>query len=216
MSGHGRPRAAWDGLVQDVRYAVRTLRRDLGFALFALLILGLGIGANTAVFSIAQALLFRPLPFHEPGRLVWVANTGRSGGLSAVTSRTSNLRDWRRLNCSFDDLAGYFAFFDYGGLTLTGQGEPERLVGVGVTQSFLPVLGVHPMIGRGFVDEECIWNGRPAALLIHGFWQRRYASNPAILGQSMILNGEPTTIVGVLPPSFDSVPSSLPARGSIC
>lgn len=203
MAGQGKLRAAWDAIRQDVRYTARTLRRDAGFWVFALLILGLGIGANTAVFSIAQALLFRPLPFHDPERLVWVANTGRSAGLSSVTSRTSNLRDWRRLNRSFEDLAGYFAFFDYGGFTLTGQGEPERLVGVGVTETFLSVLGVQPIIGRGFVPEECVWNGRRAALLTHGFWQRRYASDPAIVGRSITLNDEPTTVVGVLPPAFD-------------
>ncbi len=193
----------WDSLIQDVRYSLRTLRRDLGFGVFALLILALGIGANTAVFSIAQALLLRPLPFQEPERLVWVANTGKSGGLSSVTSRTSNLRDWRRMNQSFVDLGGYFAFFDYGGYTLSGQGEPERLVGVGVTQSFLPVLGVQPAIGRNFVDEECLWNGRRAALLTHAFWERRFASNPSIVGQSLTINNEPTTVVGVLPDSFD-------------
>jgi predicted permease len=197
------PRNGWDPLIQDARYCLRTLRRDLGFALFALLILALGIGANTAVFSIAQALLLRPLPFHEPERLVWVANVGRGGGLSAVTSRTSNLRDWRRMNTSFADLGGYFAFFDYGGYTLSGQGEPERLVGVGVTQTFLPVLGVQPAIGRNFVDEECLWNGRKAALLTHTFWERRFSSNPAVVGQSLTINNEPTTIVGVLPESFD-------------
>ena len=171
--------------------------------IFALLIIGFGIGANTAVFSIAQALLFRPLPFHEPERLVWVANTGVGGGLSAVTSRTSNLRDWRKMNRSFEDLGAYFAFFDYGGLTLTGMGEPERLVGVGVTESFLSVLGVNPMLGRGFVPEECVWNGRKAVILTHGFWQRRYASDPAIVGKSMTIDNEPNTIVGVLPPTFD-------------
>jgi predicted permease len=193
----------WDSLIQDVRYSLRTLRRDMGFGLFALMILALGIGANTAVFSIAQALLLRPLPFHEPERLVWVANTGKTGGLSSVTSRTSNLRDWRRMNQSFADLGGYFAFFDYGGYTLSGAGEPERLVGVGVTQTFLPVLGIQPAIGRNFVDEECLWNGRRAALLTHAFWERRFASNPSIVGQPLTINNEPTTVVGVLPASFD-------------
>ena len=203
MAAQGAFRRAWDGLAQDVRYTARSIRRDAGFGVFALLILALGIGANTAVFSIANALLLRELPFHEPGRLVWIANAGRSTGLSAVTSRTSNLRDWRKMNQSFVDLGGYFAFFDYLGYTLTGEGEPERLVGVGVTQTFLPVLGVQPALGRGFVDEECVWKGRPAAILTHHFWQRRFASDPAVVGRSVVLNDEPTTIVGVLPSSFD-------------
>jgi len=194
---------AWSGGLQDVRYAVRTLRRDAGLGVFAVLILGLGIGANTAVFSIASALVLEPLPFHEPARLAWVANTGRSSSLSAVTLRTSNLRDWRRMNRSFEDLGGYFAFFDYGGYTLTGAGEPERLAGVGVTETFLPVLGVEPMLGRGFVAEECVWNGRPAALLTYRFWQRRFGGDPAVVGQTLTLNDRPTTVVGVLPASFD-------------
>ena len=193
----------WSSVLQDARYAVRTLRRDAGLGIFAVLILGLGIGANTAVFSIAGALVLKPLPFHEPERLAWVANTGRGGGLSSVTLRTSNLRDWRRMNRSFEDLGGYFAFFDYGGYTLTGDGEPERLAGVGVTETFLPVLGVQPRLGRGFLAEECQWNGPPAALLTHRFWQRRFGGDPAIVGRTLTLNDRPTTVVGVLPASFD-------------
>ncbi len=193
---------AWDTLLQDVRYTLRTLRREPGFFTVAVLILGLGIGATTAIFSIVNAVLLRPLPFHNPERLVRVANTG-SGGLSAVTSRSSNLRDWRQLNKTFDDLAGYFAFFDYGSYNLIGEGEPERLVGVGVTQNFLPMLGVRPEMGRNFVDEECVWNGRPAALLTHGLWERQFHSDPTIVGRLIILNDKATTVVGVLPATFD-------------
>jgi predicted permease len=193
---------AWDSLSQDVRYAFRTLGREPGFFAVAVLIVGLGIGATTAMFSVVNPILLQQLPFRDPERLVRVANTG-TGGLSSVTSRASNLRDWRRLNESFEDLAGYFAFFDYGSYNLVGQGEPERLVGVGVTQNFLELLGVQPQLGRNFVDEECIWNGRPAALLTHSLWERRFASDPAIVGKSITLNNDPTTVVGVLPASFD-------------
>jgi predicted permease len=193
---------AWDSFSQDVRYAFRTLGREPGFFAVAVLIIGLGIGATTAMFSVLNPILLQQLPFREPERLVRVSNTG-SGGLSSVTSRASNLRDWRRLNESFEDLAGYFAFFDYGSYNLIGQGEPERLVGVGVTQNFLDLLGVQPQLGRNFVDEECIWNGRPAALLTHSLWERRFASDPAIVGQSITLNDKPTLVVGVLPASFD-------------
>jgi predicted permease len=193
---------AWDSFSQDVRYALRTLGREPGFFAVAVLIVGLGIGATTAMFSVVNPILLQQLPFRDPERLVRVANTG-TGGLSSVTSRASNLRDWRRLNESFEDLAGYFAFFDYGSYNLVGQGEPERLVGVGVTQNFLELLGVQPQLGRNFVDEECIWNGRPAALLTHSLWERRFASDPAIVGKSITLNNDPTTVVGVLPASFD-------------
>ena len=193
---------ALDSFRQDLTFTLRGLRRAPGFFTVAVLILGLGIGATTAVFSVVNAVLLRPLPFEEPERLVRVANTG-SGGLSSVTSRSSNLRDWARLNDSFDDLAAYYAFFDYERFTLSGRGEPEHLVGVGVTETFLDMLGVQPMLGRNFVAEECVWNGRPAVLLTHSFWERRFGADPNIVGQSLILNSDSVTVVGVLPASFD-------------
>jgi predicted permease len=190
-------------LAQDIRHTFRTLYRDGGFFAVAVLIIAIGIGANTAIFSIFNTLLFRPLPFQEPERLVWVANIGKGGGLSGVTSRASNLRDYRRLNQSFESLTGYYAFFDYRSYTLTGGGEPERVVVVGVAQNFLDTLGIQPELGRNFVDEECIWNGRPAVLLTHGFWMKRYGSDPSIVGRTITINEEPTTVVGILPATFD-------------
>ena len=200
-------------LWQDLRFGVRMLLKNPGFTTIALLTLALGIGANTAVFSAVNALLWRPLPFREPDRLVWISSnrninaaagslTAAESNLSGVTTQVGHFDDWRRLNQSFEDLAAYFAFFDYGSYTLTG-GEPERLSGVGVTQNFLDLLGVSPQLGRGFVDEECVWNGRGAALLSHSYWQRRFGADPAIVGQSITLNDKPTTVVGVLPASFD-------------
>jgi len=189
-------------LIQDVRYTLRSARRDAAFFSVAILIVGLGIGANTALFSVINPLLFRPLPFASPGDLVWIANTGGSG-LSGVTSRTSNLRDYRRLSESFESITGYFAFFDYSGYTLVGEGEPERLVGVGVARNFLEVLGVRTLLGRNFVEEESVWNGRPATLLTHGFWERRFGADEGIVGRTITLNDESTTVVGVLPASFD-------------
>jgi predicted permease len=186
-----------------VRYAFRTLLRDRGFFAVAVLIIGLGIGANTAIFSVINPLLLRPLPFHDPERLVWIANTGKGGGLSTATSRTSNLRDYRRLNQSFESLTGYNAFFDYRSYVLVGEGEPEPLVGVGVAQDFLDVLRIQPEIGRNFVNEECVWNGRRAVILTHSFWSRRFGSDPGIVGRSITLNDQVTAVVGVLPSSFD-------------
>src|SRR5262252_3727276 len=103
-----------DHLKQDLRYAIRTLRRDSGFCAAAVLIIALGIGINTAMFSVVNTLLFQPLRFTQSDRLVWVANTGADGGLSAVTSRVANYLDCRKLNLSFEDMTAYFAFFDYG------------------------------------------------------------------------------------------------------
>lgn len=189
-------------LLQDIRYALRSLRRDASFVAFAAIIIGLGVGATTAVFSVMRPLLLRPLPFQQPERLVWVAHRA-GGGMSSVTSRTSNLRDYRALNRSFDGLTGYFAFFDYMSYNLTGDGPPERLVGVGVARDFLDVLGIRPALGRNFVEEEGAWGGPPAAILTHGFWVRRFGGDRSIIGRTLVLNDQPTTVVGVLPRSFD-------------
>ena len=191
-----------DNFRQDVRFTFRTMRRDAGFCAVAVLILGLGIGANTAIFSVVNALLFRPLPFRDPARLVWIANTGTSG-LSGVTSRVANYQDWRTMNQSCEDLTAYFAFSDYASYTLIEKGEPERLSGFGVAQNFLDFLGVRPELGRNFVDEETRWNGRPAAILTHSLWERRFGSDPHVVGRTVTLNDKATTIVGVLPRSFD-------------
>ncbi len=189
--------------MNDLRFAFRQLVKNPGFTAVAVLTLALGIGANTAMFSVVNTLLFRPLPFREPKRLVWIANTMGGAGLSGVTTTVSNFEEWRKLNKSFEDLAAYFAFFDYGSYSLVGMGEPERLRGVGVSQNFLDVLGVRPKTGRGFVDEECKWNGKKAALLTDSFWKRRFGANPEIVGRSITLNDKPTEVVGILPPSFD-------------
>ena len=191
-----------DSLFRDIRYALRTLRRDAGFTAFAVLIVGLGIGASSTIFGVVNALLLRPLPFRDPSRLVWIANhDGR--GLSDQTTQVGHLLDLREQNRSFVDLAAYFAFYGVGDNKLTGQGEPERLSGVPVSQNFFPLLGVQPQLGRLFTAEECKWNGPRAVLLSHGLWERRFASDPGIVGRALTLNDEPVTVAGVLPASFD-------------
>jgi len=186
----------------DLRYTLRTLRRDLGFAMIAILILGVGIGSNTAIFSVLNTLLIRSLPFREPGRLVWITNTGTEG-LSGATSRVSNFNDVRKSNQCFEDMGSYMAFFGDGDATLTGRGEPERLGSVQVSQNFFEVLGVRPKLGRLFDDEEAKWHGRPAVLLSENLWERRFSSDPKIVGQAIILNDKPVTVIGVLPREFD-------------
>jgi hypothetical protein len=116
-----------ESLAQDLRYTLRTLKRDLGFTFFAVLIVGLGIGGSTVVFSAVHTLLVRPLPFHDPDRLVWIANGG-NGGLSGETVQVNHFLDLRAQNQSLSDLAGYFAFYGLGDSKLIGQGEPERLI----------------------------------------------------------------------------------------
>jgi putative ABC transport system permease protein len=189
-------------MMQDLRYTFRTMRREPGFCTVAVLTLALGIGANTAIFSVVNTLLLRPLPFRDAGRLVWIANTGTSG-LSGATTKVANYRDWRGMNQSFEDLTAYFAFSDYGSYNLIEAGEPERLSGFGVAQNFFDLLGVRPMLGRTFDSEECKWNGRKAVILTQGLWERRFGSDPHIVGRRITLNNDATTIVGVMPRSFD-------------
>jgi putative ABC transport system permease protein len=200
-----------DALRQDLRISLRRIRREPAFAAFVVLITALGVAATTAVFSVMSPLLLRPLPFREPDRLVWIALSADGTGLSAVTSRSSNLRDFRERASSFESLTGYFAFFEYSSFNLTGAGTPERLVGVGVAGNFLETLGVRPLLGRSFTAEESVWNGRAAMILTHGFWTRRFAADPTIVGRALTLNGTPTEVVGVLPPSFDFASTFTPA-----
>ena len=193
-----------DSIRQDLRYTFRALGRDRAFTTFAVLIVGLGIGASSTVFSIVNTLLVRPLPFRDPGRLVWIANhNAEDGDMSGATTQVNHLLDLREQNQSFSDVAAYFAFYGVGDNKLTGQGEPERLSGVPVSQNFFQLLGVQPQLGRLFTSEECKWNGPKTVLLSHGLWVRRFAADPGIVGRALRLNDEPVTVIGVLPASFD-------------
>jgi len=189
-------------LAQDLRHTVRTLRRDAGFAFFAILIAGLGIGASVTVFSVVNTLILRPLPFAAPDHLVWITNRDVSG-LSGQTTQVGHMLDLRERTQSLSAIAGYFAFYGVGDNLLSGTGEPERLSGVPVSENFFAVLGVTPQLGRVFNEQETRWQGPKAVMLAHGLWQRRFNGNPAIVGTALILNGEPHTVAGVLPASFD-------------
>src|SRR5262249_16142861 len=114
-----------------------------------------------------------------------------------------NFIDWRAEQQSFEELAAYYAFFDQNRFVLTGAGDPQRLRGVPISQNFLPLLGVQPMLCRNFADAECLLNGRKAVILSHAFWQRQFAGDTNVIGRSISLGGNATEIVGVLPPSFD-------------
>lgn len=193
------------GFVQDVGYAIKALRRDRAFFVFATLIIGLGIGASTAVFSVMSPLLIQPLPFEDPGRLVLVENGDGTGGLSGVTSRTSNVRDFRTEVRSFEALGGFNAFFDQSSYNLAGGGEPERLQGVEVTSNLLDILGIQMAAGRNFTEREGLQDAEDTMILTHGFWVRRFGGDPSVVGRSLSLNDQPFTVVGVLPPDFDFV-----------
>jgi predicted permease len=189
-------------LFQDLRYALRSLRRDAGFAVFVILIAGLGISASATVFSVVHALVLRPLPFADPSRLVWITNFN-SSGLSGQTTQVDHMLDLRRQMQSLSALGGYFAFYGVGDHLLGGAGEPERASGVPVSDNFFNVLGVQPLLGRVFTAEETRWNGPKAVMLTHALWQRRFDANRAIVGSALLINGEPHAVIGILPPTFD-------------
>jgi predicted permease len=198
-------------LVADLRYAVRTLRRDAALTTFAILIIGVGVGASATVFGVVNALWLRPLPFDDPERLVWVAN-GTRENLSSQSVQVGHVVDLREQSQSLAGLAGFSPFYGVGDIRLTGTGEPERVTGVPVTEGFFPMLGVRPWIGRDFTAEECRWGAPKTAILSYAFWQRRLGAKADAIGGSITLDGAPVTIVGVLPPSFDFGGTFSPGR----
>ena len=177
----------FDNLLQDLRVTLRSLRREARFSAFIILIAGLGIGASSTVFSVINALLLRPLPFAEPERLVWVSNRNTSG-MSGQTTQVNHMLDLQERTQTLSALAGYFAFYGVGDNLLSGSGEPERLSGVPVSGNFFDVLGIRPALGRFFNADESRWNGPKAVVLGHGLWQRRFNSDPRIVGTALTLN----------------------------
>lgn len=180
------------------------MRRDYGFTLFAILIIALGVGASCTIFSVVNTILIRPLPFRDPARLVWIANhNDNTDDMSGKTVQVDYLLDYRQKNQSFDDLAAYFAFYGAGDAKLIGDGQPERLTSIPVTQNFFPLLGVQPQLGRQFSAEECKWNGPKVAMLSDALWRRRFGADPKMIGRALDFDGGPVTVVGVLPAWFD-------------
>ena len=191
-----------DTLFQDLRYAFRMLRHNPGFATFTILIVGLGIGVSATTFSVVNTLMLRPLPFPDAKRLVWIGNRS-DDGLKEWSIQVGHFLDMRNQSRSFSDLAAYFTSFEPGDAKIDLGGEVKRLSSLDVTQNFFSFLGVSPILGRTFNDEECKWNGPGAAMLSYGMWKQRYGSDPNILGRTLTVNDSAVTIVGVLPPSFD-------------
>ena len=199
-------------LGKDLRYTGRILRRDSAFAIFAILIVGLGIGASCTIFSVINTLLLRPLPFRDPARLVWITSDPNVDpkNLSGQTTQVGHMLDLRQRSKSFSQVAGYMAFYGIGDNLLLNQGEPERLTDVQVSQNFFPTLGVEPLLGRNFTEDESRAfydpkaGGPPSAVILSYFlWQRRFNADPHIVGRTINLDGQLNQIVGVLPESFD-------------
>jgi predicted permease len=192
-----------DVAIQDLRYAARLLRREPGFTFVAVAMLGLGIGANAAVFSIVNTLLLRPLPFESPQQLVWIQQTNAKSGLSSMTYSVDAYEEFRARNRSFQDVTAYFPFYPPENDRLGGHGSPLPITAMSVLGNFFRVLGVQPAIGRAFVDAEATRGGRAAVVLSYPFWQRQFAGDPRIVGRVIDLNGQPVMVVGVLPAGFD-------------
>jgi predicted permease len=192
-----------DIFMQDLRYTLRTLRRDRGFTIVAVLILALGIGANIVVFSVVSTILLRPLPFPNSHELVWIAPPPQKCGLSCATYSADAYDEFRSLSHSYQDVTGYMAFSTADNLRLTGRGEPVPATGIEVIGNFFQVLGVQPAIGRLFRPEETLHGAHPVVLLANHWWRRQFAADPDIVGKEIDLNGTPVTVIGVLPVSFD-------------
>jgi len=192
----------FDSVLQDIRHSFRSLRRDPGFTTFAILIVGLGIGASSTIFSTVNALLIKPLPFHDSSRLVWIANDGEQGNLSSQTVPVNPFLDLRSQSKSLSEVAAYYAFYEIGDKMMTGEGEPERFTAVPVSQNLFKVLGVQPIMGRSFTEEECR-RYLPVVVLSSAMWKRRFASDPNILGRKLTFTNRVYQVIGVMPPGFD-------------
>ena len=188
-----------DSVWKDFRFAVRVLWKSPGFSAVALLALVLGIGANTAIFSVVNAVLLRPMPFVDPGRLVSVRESSPQGQKDNVAN-PQNVSDWQKRNHSFEKIAGYIPFELT--MSLTGGGSPEEVPGNYVTRDFFPLLGVQPALGRNFLPEEELPNTPDVALLSDGFWRRRFGADPHIAGKKLMIGGNLTIVIGVLPATF--------------
>jgi len=187
----------FDELFQDLRYAQRSLRKSPGFALVAILTLALGIGANTAIFSVVNAILLSPLPYANADRLVLVKEVLAHVGPQPFNVSGPDISQIQKLNHVFAGVAG-FRVWTY---EFSGKGEPQRVTANRVSSALFDVLGVQPVLGRAFSPEEEP-DGHPVTILSYGLWQRRFGGDPAVLGQTINLDRKPYTIVGVMPQSF--------------
>ncbi len=184
---------------QDLRYALRMLLKNPGFTLIAVFTLSLGIGANTAIFSVVNAVLLNPVPYYDPQRLVWVTEIFANRDLRCAFA--PHYTYWQAQSQAFEHLVAY----EWKRIDLTGRGEPERLESLSITANLFPALGVAPQVGRAFTPEEDQPEAARVALLGHAFWQRRFGGDPAIIGQALTLGGQSRTVIGILPPGIRSL-----------
>ena len=185
-----------DLLRQDLRYTARTLGRAPGFALTVILVAGLGVGATTAVFTITDHVLLRPLPFPDSERLVKLWES--PPGYTQMELSPPNYRDWKEMSTSFETMGAYRGL----SVNLVGQGQPERLEGAAVTADLLPLLGVQPVLGRLFTAEDDREGAQSTLLLSYSLWQGLFGGDRGVLGKKVLLDNAPYIIIGVLPRDF--------------
>ncbi len=189
-------------LLQDLRYGLRQLRRNPGFTAVAVVTLALGIGANTAIFSVVSGVLLRKPPVRDPGRVVLALSINRAEGWGYGPDHpvsAPDFLDWGNASHAFEEMA---AIAPWGDFCLTGVGEPQRVAGTRVSANFPHLLGVTPSLGRSFANGEDVQGRDHVAILSYGLWQTHFASDPSVVGKIIKLNGEPYTVVGVMPASF--------------
>jgi putative ABC transport system permease protein len=187
-----------EALWQDLRYAVRMLIKRPGFTVAAVLTLGLGIGANTAIFSVVNGALLRPLPFNDPDRLAMIWTTNQPRGVQQDDVSLDDYLDWRNRNQVFEQIAAFGPW----GFNITGEGEPEKITSVVVTPNLFQTLGVNPALGRDFSPEDATPEGANVVMISDRLWQRRYGQNPDLIGQALKLDGKSYMVIGIMPAQF--------------
>jgi predicted permease len=187
--------------LHDIRYALRMMRRNRVFTTTVVLTVALAIGANTCIFSVVNAVLLRPMPFREPNRLLQVAEKNDKANLTNFGASVLNFASWREETRTFEELAAIGS----SNYTLSGVGEPEQLSGNRISPALIRVLGIQPILGRGFTDEEEKPGAASVAMIGEGLWRRRFGGEPGVVGRTVTLNSTPTTIVGVAPAALNLI-----------
>jgi hypothetical protein len=189
--------ASLERLMQDLRYGLRMLAKSPGFAAVAILTLALGIGANTALFSVVNGVLFNPLPYPHPEQLVWLAESKPNFATGSISF--PNFRDWQKDNLTFSGMAVYRSY----NFNILGLGDAEQVRARFITSDFFSVLGINPVVGRTFAPGEDDIGRSPIVMISEKLWKRKFDSSPDVLGKNINLDGTGYTIVGVTPASFD-------------